>query len=168
MLSRRSFLKVIGGTAAVAVVAPALILPKPRTIISPDATLFLPPPGGWLPQQIDALASSGGAPAYFDPVVQRSITVNGRFTMPLLWTLWTNDADGAQRQMGQMITPAGETSNVSFIASRSARGLYLTAARLPTIEEVRVTSAPHAPSLVRDFEFRDDWAGDFVRNGVVL
>lgn len=153
MPSRRSFLKFMGGATAIAVVAPSLLLPKPRAVVSPDATIFLPPPGGWRPQDMQSL------PPPVDDYQRgpgRMITLQGEFEPNLLATLWRHDSDGNRYVLGQrLIVPMTGSDTVVFDGvPSSARGLEVTFARL----------ADNSPEFSKSYTFSDDWRGDFTQH----
>jgi len=151
-LHRREFLKGLG-IAGIAVVTPSLVLPKPRTIISPEATLFLPPPSGWVlaGERLETLVGLAQADA------RRMVKVsalNGEFPSGTVLTLQRKsvDMDGNEYLVSlQKVVVGTPQANVLFsTVDRAADGLEVLIAGSTNVRTVRLHEQP-------------GWAGDFER-----
>lgn len=154
-LSRRSFLK-FAGITGIAVAAPALIMPPVRTILRPDATIFLPPEGGWLATpSTEAVASQMIANAN---TFTRTVTLNGKFPAGSIATLTKDRYDFHGNYelvtLSQMVLSDDAASLVFEEVPAEARGLAVTIN----------TDLGQPTNHGQRYAFRDDWCGDFVRN----
>jgi hypothetical protein len=149
MLSRRTFLKGLGLTG-IAVAVPSLILPKPRTIISPDATLFLPPAEGWLAGERS-----------LDKVVEEIYAPRGRRSVTLYSAIGQGFPEGTMltlQHVGDQITNLGQV----VVGAPVSRVVLNTASRATYGLQVVVSHGDER--RVVHLHDQSGWAGDFERH----
>lgn len=153
-LNRRSFLK-LAGIGGVAVVAPRLILPPARTILSPDATIFLPPAGGsWLPTAEVVARWMVAEQNRFT----RTVTLNGTFPSGTLATLTSERYDAQGRAaiitLGNMLLRE-EAGTLVFSDVPADAG---------TLAVTINSNLAQPTNRGQRYVFHNSWRGDFVRN----